>query len=267
MTGLAAAAEDRTAMAGKICLAVERESKANGVDPSFFARLLWRESLFDPNVVSNKGAQGIAQFMPGTAALRGLADPFDPLAAVAASAAYLADLKKQFGNLGLAAAAYNAGETRVQDWLLAKGGMPSETRDYVSFVTGHMIDEWKLPSADFPGQSIGAAPAFVENCLALAMQKSSPQGGDFASAPRSPWGAVLAVNFSETRAIGQFKRLRLRFPNELAGREPMITQRRNLSRGRRVMTWVMLGEGTQAAAQQTCSKLVATGAACMVRKN
>ena len=266
MTGWAAA-EDRAALAARICAAAENQSKANGVDPSFFARLLWRESLFDPNVVSDKGAQGIAQFMPGTAAMRGLSNPFDPMAAVAASAVYLAELKKTFGNLGLAAAAYNAGEARVQDWLSAKGGIPPETRDYVSFITGHRVEDWKSPSADFSIPSIGTKPLFTDNCVALALQKIALDAVHIESAPRSPWGAVIAVNFSEQRAVAQFKRLRLRFPNELAGREPMITRKRNLSRGRTMMTWVMLGEQTAQAAQQTCSKLIAAAAACIVRKN
>jgi hypothetical protein len=266
MSGFAEA-EDRAALAARICEAAENQSKVNGIDPSFFVRLLWRESLFDPNVVSDKGAQGIAQFMPGTAAMRGLSNPFDPMAAVAASATYLAELKKTFGNLGLAAAAYNSGEARTQDWLSAKGSIPAETRDYVNFITGHGIEDWKSPSADLSIPSIGAKPLFTDNCVALAMQKTALDGAHIDSAPRSPWGAVIAVNFSEQRAVAQFRRLRLRFPNELAGREPMISRKRNLSRGRTMMTWVMLGEQTVQAAQQTCSKLNVADAPCIVRKN
>ena len=80
---------------------------------------------------SAKGAQGIAQFMPTTADWRGLSNPFDVSAALKASASYLRDLRTRFGNLGLAAAAYNAGPQRVQDWLSARGGLPKETRHYV----------------------------------------------------------------------------------------------------------------------------------------
>ena len=70
-------------------------------------------------VVTQPGAQGIAQFMPGTARRRGLDDPFDAKKALAASAAYLAELRTSFGNLGLAAAAYNAGEgKRMRSWNL-----------------------------------------------------------------------------------------------------------------------------------------------------
>jgi soluble lytic murein transglycosylase-like protein len=89
-------APDLKAYAKSVCAAVDKASAANSIDRNFFARLLWKESLFDPRAVSPKGAQGIAQFMPDTAARRKLADPFDPLAAVPASASFLTDLKKQF---------------------------------------------------------------------------------------------------------------------------------------------------------------------------
>src|ERR1700756_4510278 len=86
--------------------------------------------------VSPKGAQGIAQFMPATASWHGLADPFEPVEALRHSAAYLRELLNQFGNLGLAAAAYNAGPARVGAWLLSHHGLPAETRNYVALVTG-----------------------------------------------------------------------------------------------------------------------------------
>jgi soluble lytic murein transglycosylase-like protein len=65
--------------------------------------------------------------MPRTADWRGLADPFDSLAALRASASYLGDLRKRFGNLGLAAAAYNAGPQSVQDWLVGRGSLTKES--------------------------------------------------------------------------------------------------------------------------------------------
>jgi hypothetical protein len=80
---------------------------------------------------SRKGAEGIAQFMPRTADWRGLIDPFDSIAALKASASYLRDLRNRFGNIGLAAAAYNAGPQRVQDWLVGRGSLPKETVSYI----------------------------------------------------------------------------------------------------------------------------------------
>jgi soluble lytic murein transglycosylase-like protein len=95
----------------KICGGIEAAAKENSLPVRFFTRLIWQESRFDPSQVSPAGAQGIAQFMPPTAAARGLADPFDPVTALQESASYLRELRNTFGNLGLVAAAYNAGAT------------------------------------------------------------------------------------------------------------------------------------------------------------
>lgn len=262
-----AATLSRESLAAQICTTAEAEAKSNAIDPNFFARLLWRESLFDPNVVSPVGAQGIAQFMPDTAARRGLVDPFEPLGAVKASAAYLADLKKQFGNIGLAAAAYNAGEARVQRWLDGTSSLPEETRDYVDFITGQSVENWKVATADFAIPAIGTGTDFGANCLALAVRKEALAGTHMASAPHQPWGALLAVNFSEAKAVGQYRRLKLRFPDLIANREPLIIRKRNLSRGRIKLTYVMLGARTQVGAATLCKNISAAGAPCIVRKN
>ena len=115
----------------EICDSLTRAAEANNLPAPFFIRLLFQESGFHPGVVSPVGAQGIAQFMPATAADMGLDNPFDPLQAIPASARLLRNLFKQFGNLGLAAAAYNAGPKRIQDWLTKKGVLPQETQGYV----------------------------------------------------------------------------------------------------------------------------------------
>ena len=86
-------AELRTAFVADVCRRIEAAAKERDLPPGFLARLIWKESRFDPDAVSPKGASGIAQFMPGTAALRGLEDPFDPRTAIPASAHYLSDLR------------------------------------------------------------------------------------------------------------------------------------------------------------------------------
>ena len=81
--------------------------------------------------------------MPQTAAMRGLTNAFEPLPALRESAAYLGELRTTFGgNLGLAAAAYNAGPGRVERWLAGASGMPQETRDYVQIITGRVVEDW-----------------------------------------------------------------------------------------------------------------------------
>src|SRR5215204_3508982 len=130
-----------------MCLMVESAARAANLPLEFFARVIWQESRFQSDAVgpmtrSGRRAQGIAQFMPGTASERRLLDPFDPVQALPKSAEFLRELADQFGNLGLAAAAYNAGPQRVRDWLSGRRTLPAETRNYVLAITGLSADEW-----------------------------------------------------------------------------------------------------------------------------
>ncbi|KWV60629.1 transglycosylase [Bradyrhizobium macuxiense] len=124
------------------CRTLKDAAEASEIPVAFFARLIWQESRFRADEISHAGAQGVAQFMPETAAEVGLDDPFDPLKALPASARLLRKLRDDFGNLGLAAAAYNAGSGRIQKWLAREGELPRETRDYVRIVTGTRAEDW-----------------------------------------------------------------------------------------------------------------------------
>jgi len=83
------------------------------VSAALLAAQLYAESNFDPNAGSSAGAQGIAQFIPSTAAAYGLTDPYDPDQAIDAQGHLMSDLLKQFGSPALALAAYNAGPGAV----------------------------------------------------------------------------------------------------------------------------------------------------------
>lgn len=135
----------------EVCDAVEQAAKSNNLPVAFFIRLLHQESGFKPGVVSSAGAQGVAQFMPEVAARMGVENPFDPLEAIPASARLLKALLAQFGNIGLAAAAYNAGPKRIQTWLTAKKStLPKETQGYVRNITGKPVENWKSVSKLVP---------------------------------------------------------------------------------------------------------------------
>jgi Transglycosylase SLT domain len=262
-----AKAPDRKAFATSVCAAIDKASAANNLDRIFLTRLLWKESLFDPNAVSPAGAQGIAQFMPGTAERRNLADPFDPLAAISASAAFLADLKKDFGNLGLAAAAYNAGEGRIVKWLAGESGLPDETEGYVASITGKVAEEWKSKQAQHPMPALGTSGDFSSQCIALASRQSNPTGTGVRRGKIQPWGVLLAADFNEGRAFGMFKRLKLRFPQALDGVQPFVVRKKNLSRGTRKMAFVLVGAKTREAAQELCTRYTIAGLPCLVRKS
>jgi Transglycosylase SLT domain len=161
-----------------VCLMIEAAGRAHDLPLEFFARVIWQESRFRPDTVgprrrNGESAQGIAQFMPTTAAERGLLDPFDPVQALPKAAQFLRDLKDQFGNLGLAAAAYNAGPARVRGWLSGARRLSAETRNYVAAVTGVPADEWAKGGARKP--SVKTSPDCRE-LLALVRQPASTQG-------------------------------------------------------------------------------------------
>ena len=144
-TGNAAAQETR-GLTDTICLMLELAAAANGLPVEFFARVIWQESRFKPNAIgpttrTGHQAQGIAQFMPYTATERGLLNPLDPETALPEAAEFLAELRREFGNLGLAAA-YNAGPGRVRDFIDGRDSLPAQTRHYVRAITGRSVEEW-----------------------------------------------------------------------------------------------------------------------------
>src|SRR5262245_20016031 len=209
-----------------LCSELEAQANARALPADFFVRLIWKESRFNPQAVSPKGAQGIAQFMPGTAADRGLENSFDPMTAIAESAAYLADLAAEFGNVGLAAAAYNAGPDRVRNWLSGQSNsLPWETVEYVQSITGRPVEDWKtidtlLPKLLEDGQTL------QEWCRALPMTKRvyqpayQPQQATGpalpAAVPRRPWGVQLAAHFNPDAALAIFARLKKQYAPVLA---------------------------------------------------
>ena len=120
---------NRDAFADEIAAAAAR----HGVDPAFVRAVVHAESAFDPNALSNKGAQGLMQLMPATAERFGVSDPFTPAQNIEGGTRYLAWLLKRFnGDTRLAAAGYNSGEGNVDRY----GGVPpfEETQRFVERV-------------------------------------------------------------------------------------------------------------------------------------
>jgi len=253
-----------------VCEIISQEARRRALPETFLARLIWKESSFNPKAVSAVGAQGIAQFMPATAKERGLDDPFEPQQALPASAAFLSDLHKALGNLGLAAAAYNAGEARVRRWLAGEGSLPEETRHYVYSVTGRPAKDWTESEARHPIPPIGEAKHFLSDCVRLAsrgLDMAAPPTVTTRPAERKPWGVQVAGSHSESAALAVFTRLKLRHPELLRSIEPLILRKRNPGMGSRRIVNVRIGAASRNEANQLCAKLLARGSACVVLKN
>ena len=248
-----------------VCKFIETSAQAWKLPPAFFARLIWKESRFDPYAVSPKGASGIAQFMPGTARLRNLKDPFEPKSAIAASAHYLSDLRDQLGSLGLAAAAYNAGPNRVRRWLAGKSTLPAETQDFVASITGieaHQWDSEAPPKAEF---TLDKKLHFFEACLKLPVRRYNLRSR-YRSAQRQPWGAHVTADWSPRQALSHYALLQRKYPGLLAGRVPMVLRVINPSFGAAPRYEIRIGQPNRTKAKAFCNRLNKAGGPCLVLK-
>jgi hypothetical protein len=258
-----------------ICLIIEAAARDANLPLEFFARVIWQESRFQTDAVgpvtrSGERAQGIAQFMPGTASERGLLNPFNPVQALPKSAEFLNELRNQFGNLGLAAAAYNAGPRRVQEWLAGTGGMPEQTRNYVLAITGTSVDAWAKAGNNGKGPP-SAPPTSCRDLMALlnrapnAFVAELEQHVELAAA--KIWGVQLAAGFDRNRALAMYSRAVTRLSAAIGERDPSLLSSVMRSRGTRAFYQVRIGADTRSEADELCGRIRKAGGACFVLKN
>jgi hypothetical protein len=255
-----------------VCLMIESAARAHDLPLEFFARVIWQESRFQPGAIgprtrSGARAQGIAQFMPRTAAERGLLDPFDPIQALPKSAEFLHELRNQFGNLGLAAAAYNAGPQRLRDWMAGRRTLPAETRNYVLAITGISADEWAAGGKREPSQptpNCSQLVALLHRAPNPFVQKLEERVNVVAA---SPWGVQLSAGFSRDRALAAYATIAKRYGDILAGRDPSLLSNVLRTRGSSAFYQVRVGTDTREAADTLCGSIRRVGGACMVLRN
>jgi hypothetical protein len=218
-----------------ICRTVEQDAAENELPVAFFARVIWHENHFN----ARKGAQGIAQFIE----------------ALKNSARYLRDLKARFGNIGLAAAAYNAGPERVAAWLSNHQPLPGRTRKYVATITGRTADEWA--SANPPKSSEMTIPQGLP-CTRLAIL--------IAAVPR--WGMQLTANWSESEAWATYRLIQKQYAALIGDREAIVIRSRDVGTGEGKLRYnIRIVDDDRAYLDELCRKLIAAGGACVVVRN
>ena len=248
------------------CQAIDAFARDNDLDPAFFARLIWQESRFDPNALSPARARGIAQFIDSTAALRGLRDPYNPAEALEFSAQYLGELTRRFGNVGLAAVAYNGGEARATGLIAGTGGLARETIDYVQIITGETAETWRDAPPAAPDFRLNGDMPFQPACHAMARNRSftqfKPPTPSFA-----PWGVQLAFGRSEREARAAFDRRAQACRRTLEGRQLDLIFTRNRVSGRQGYYMARIGAETSREANQLCNTIRNQGCTCAVYRN
>ena len=265
-----AAAKGSSPSVADICRTLAQAAAGNDLPEEFFTRLIWQESRFDPAAVSPAGAQGIAQFMPQTAAMRGLTNAFEPLQALRESASYLRELRTTFrGNLGLAAAAYNAGPGPVEAWLARRSVLPAETQAYVMIVTGYAAEAWasKSPPQVAASAAPPSTPEMGARCaeIAKSMIERTRRRPDLTANPAwGPWGVQLAGNWTEAGVLAAYERLRRKYSAVFGDRLPLVL---NNPRREGSPFLVRVSEESRPAANAFCAKLIAAGGNCIVLRN
>ncbi|WP_275783845.1 lytic transglycosylase domain-containing protein [Pararhizobium gei] len=249
-----------------ICTALARFSGENDLPPDFFARLIWKESLFRPDAVSSKGAEGIAQFIPSTARLRGLSNSFDALEALGEAAEYLDDLRDRFGNIGLAATAYNAGEGGLRTFLRT-GNLPQETRNYVLDITAHPAEDWRDNPPATVDLRLDDRKSFEDACVALASTRRLKAVEFEAEGVWAPWGAQLAAHFQKPVAARLFLLAVRSLPEPLNMEKPLIQKERNRAFGTRLRYTARIARQTRSEAEAVCAQVRRNGGACIVFRN
>lgn len=254
------------------CAAIFTLARDHDLPPGYFARLIWRESLFDPYAISHAGALGIAQFMPATARLRGLVDPFNPAAALATSAAYLADLSERFGNLGLAAVAYNGGEDRAARFKAGSSGLPGETRAYVQGITGHTAETWRDAPPETVDFRLDGDTPFLSACVAKGTTRTVPQfptgggnGGTGGGKSQPTWAVVIAAHQNKAVAESRLNAAAARSP-QIRAERPTV-KRVKLATMRTAQYTALIGKPNQSAALSLCNAIRRSGVPCLVRRN
>jgi len=227
-----------------LCAVIDHFATTRDIPPAFFARLIWRESLFRPDAVSPKGAEGIAQFMPGTARLRGLQNSFDVIQALDASSSYLSDLRNRFGNLGLAAAAYNAGEDGLRRFLTGNR-LPIETRDYVFMITGAFVETWRDNPPESAAPELARDTPFQQACVTLAE----------------------TAHYNPAVVDRLFNLALMKLPPPLSAERALFVRQRGGNFGARPRYAARIGRENRAEATKLCTAIRAAGVPCTVFRN
>lgn len=246
------------------CNAMRIFADRHGLNRDFFARLIWQESRLDPNALSHADARGIAQFIPSTARLRGLKDPFNPADALEHSAQYLAEMTRRYGNEGMAAIGYNGGERRAEKFLDG-GGLAIETINYVPIVTGLTAGEWRDTPPKTHDFRLSKTDDFHTACTAMAQNRRLTPVKIIPLL--NPWGVQMAFGKTGDEARAAFKRQTAQCRGTVAKEKPDFIPVKHRAAGKKGFVMARIGRNTRYEADKLCSNIRAGGCICAVYKN
>ena len=247
------------------CNAIKVFADRHALNGDFFARLIWQESRFDPNALSHADARGIAQFIPSTAKLRGLKDPYNPADALEHSAQYLAQMARRYGNEGMAAIGYNGGERRAEGFLEGKG-LASETVNYVPIITGLNAETWHDNPPKAHDMRLSKELPFLPACYQMAQKRRLTPLARPKPALK-PWGVQLAFGKSRAQAQATYKRRTASCRAVLRKEKPDFVNVKHRASRQKGYVMARIGRNSRKSADRLCEKIRQAGCLCAVYAN
>jgi hypothetical protein len=182
--------------------------------------------------------------------------------AIAKSAQLLGELRREFGNPGLAAAAYNGGSGRVRDWLVGHRPLPGETRAYVRLVTGRSVEEWAGGQTNPPEmRSLKVAPCNLPATTLVHPDRDASAKTEIIK----PWGVEVVGSSTPAQALACYREWRSKYVAIVGDREPHVVIRGKL--GHMGAARVRIGADTRVDAAKLCAALRAARTYCDVLRN
>ncbi len=247
------------------CNAIKTFSDRHGLNTDFFARLIWQESRFDPNALSPANARGIAQFIPSTAKLRGLKDPYNPADALEHSAQYLAEMVRKYGNEGMAAIGYNGGERRAEGFLTG-GGLASETWNYVPIITGLNAEDWRDGKPRVQDMRLSKTKTFLPACYEMGQKRRLTPLKKPPPALKK-WGVQLAFGKTRKAAQAAYQRRSASCSGVIGKQKPDYINVKHRASGKKGFVMARIGRNTRGGADKLCAQLRRAGCVCAVYAN
>jgi hypothetical protein len=250
------------------CNAILTFSARHRLNTGFFARLLWQESRFDPNALSHANARGIAQFIPSTAALRGLKDPYNPADAMEHSAQYLAEMARRFGNEGMAAIGYNGGERRAEGFLEGKGLAPAPVT-HVPIITGLNAEDWRDNPPKDHDMRLSKTTPFLTACYTMAKKRRiTPLARPKPPKPAiKPWGVQVAFAQSKTAARAALRSKTGSCRRLVGGEKADLIYTPHRMATKKGFFFARFGRNSRDGAQKLCKAMRSQGCNCRVVQN
>lgn len=242
-----------------LCQMLEQTARHHFLDPGFLARLIWQDSRFELGRISAAKLVAEPQLNSDKPGLGDVSEHLNPAQIVERTGRYIAYLKQEDGNIGLAAMAYDAGERGAFGFMAGNVALRQRSVEFVKLVTGISAERWRNDPPDSHDFSLSPELDFMNACIALAHGRAlHPPGTKL-----DPWGVQLGKIYPMNRAKLEHARRVRSCPQISAQKVDYVAQQHRFA-GRRALWMARIAQTGRDAALALCAEIRQSGCACRV---